>query len=226
VQRSNGMALTIKRSGGFEAEIIGNYNTLGWLFLTNDNDWLVTGNLGNETNDFYSIAHHEIGHALMFNPAHPGFNTAKTAGSFRSAAVTNYYGRPVVIDSFDHLDGNIDPESGQGVFGYEYYGSIPRKRWLITKLDLLCAQEVGYGLRNSSALAPLALSTQAVTGAAATLPFNSNFNASGRNSLLRLDGRGWRAAAGRHAGSIYRRNQWHTGYERHIQLQHSSERLS
>ena len=179
VQRSNGVSLTIKRSGGFEAEIIGNYNTLGWLLLTNDNDWLVTGNLGHETNDFYSIAHHEIGHALMFNTAHPGFNTAKTSGAFRSAAVTNYFGGPVPIDSFDHLDGSIDPESGQGVFGYEYYGSIPRKRWLITKLDLLCAQEVGYALRSSSALTPLAISTLTITGATATLPLNFALGASG-----------------------------------------------
>jgi hypothetical protein len=179
VQRSNGVALTIKRSGGFEAEISGNYNTLGWLLLTNDNDWLVTGNLGGETNDFYSIAHHEIGHALMFNPAHPGFNTAKSAGAFRSAAVTNYYGGLVPIDAFDHLNGAIDPESGQGVYGYEYYGSIPRKRWLITKLDLLCAQEVGYALRNSSAFAALTLGTQSVTTATATLPFTFNFNATG-----------------------------------------------
>lgn len=179
VQHSNGVALTIKRSGGFEAEIYGNYNTLGWLFLTNDNDWLVTGNLGNETNDFYSIAHHEIGHALMFNPAHPGFNTAKTAGSFRSAAVTNYFGGPVAIDATDHLNGSIDPESGQGAFGYEYYGSIPRKRWLITKLDLLCAQEVGYELRNSSMFAALTLGTQAVTTATATLPFTFHLSASG-----------------------------------------------
>ena len=56
-------------------------------------------------------------------------------------------------------------ESGQGAFGYEYYGSIPRKRWLITKLDLLCAQEVGYALRPSSALASLTLSTQAIAAA-------------------------------------------------------------
>ena len=75
VQKSAGSPLGIKRSGGFEAEIYGNYNTLGWLLITDDNDWLVTGNLGNQTNDFYSIAHHEIGHALIFNPAHPGFNT-------------------------------------------------------------------------------------------------------------------------------------------------------
>jgi hypothetical protein len=41
---------------------------------------------------YYSVAHHEIGHALIFNPAHAGFATAKTAGGFSSAAVTNYYG--------------------------------------------------------------------------------------------------------------------------------------
>jgi hypothetical protein len=179
VQRSNGVPLMIKRSGGYEAEIHGNYNTLGWLLLTNDAHWLATGNLGHETNDLYSIAHHEIGHALMFNSAHPGFNTAKTAGTFRSAAVTNYYGRPVPIDSSDHLNGAIDPESGQGVFGYEYFGGIPRKRWLITKLDLLCAQEVGYALRNSSAFVSLALSTQAVANATATLPFNFTLSATG-----------------------------------------------
>jgi hypothetical protein len=179
MQHRNGVALTIKRSGGFEAEIHGNFNTLGWLLLTNDNDWLVTGNLGSQTNDFYSIAHHEIGHALIFNPAHPGFNTAKTTGAFRSAAVTNYFGGPVAIDPPDHLNGSRDPESGQGAFGYEYHGDIPRGRWLITKLDLLCAQEVGYVLRNVSALTPLSMSTLTITGATATLPLHFNFTASG-----------------------------------------------
>src|SRR6266566_4552245 len=164
-QTSGGVPRTLHRSGGFEAEIYGNYNTLGWLLLTNDSDWLATGNLGDETNDFFSIAHHEIGHALAFNPGHPGFSAAKTAGAFTSLAVTNYYGASVPIDSFDHLNGVIDPESGQGVFGYEYYGSIPRKRWIITKLDLLCAQEVGYVLRASSAFAPLSFASNALPAA-------------------------------------------------------------
>lgn len=179
VQRSNGVSLTMKRSGGFEAEIYGNYNTLGWLLLTNDNDWLVTGNLGHETNDFYSIAHHEIGHALSFNVAHPGFTNAAYGGGFRSALVTNYFGGPVPVDATDHLNGSIDPESGQGAFGYDYYGSIPRKRWLINKLDLLCAREVGYTLRSSSAFESLTLLTQALVGAAATLPATFNLHASG-----------------------------------------------
>ena len=180
VQTSGGQPLTMKRSGGFESEIYGNYNTLGWLFLTNDDDWLVTGNLGDETNDFYSIAHHEIGHALIFNEAHPGFVTAKNNGAFTSADVTNYYGGPVPIDSVDHLTGAIDPESGQGAFGYEYYGDIPRKRWLITKLDLLCAQEVGYVLRPSSAFAPLQLPViDPPPSAMQTVPYSVSFAASG-----------------------------------------------
>lgn len=178
-QSSGGQPLSIKLSGGFESEIYGNYNALGWLLLTNDNDWLDTGNLGGETNDLYSIAHHEIGHALIFNPAHPGFNAAKTNGAFTSAAVTNYYGAPVAIDAFDHLNGAIDPESGQGAFGYEYYGNIPRKRWLITKLDLLCAQEVGYALRPSTAFMPLTLPAVDPIGATATLLFTVTYGAYG-----------------------------------------------
>lgn len=179
VQHRNGRPLTIKRSGGFEAEIHGNYNTLGWLLLTNDADWLVTGNLRHETNDFYSIAHHEIGHALIFNVAHPGFDAAKTAGGFHSPAVTKYYGRRIPIDASDHIDKSIDPESGQGAFGYEYFGDIPRKRWLITKLDLLCAQEVGYTLRPTSVLAPLSLPAQQIPNATSTLPFNFKLKVTG-----------------------------------------------
>ena len=43
VQTSKGSPLTIKRSGGFEAEIYGNYNTLDWLLLTNDDGYDAPG---------------------------------------------------------------------------------------------------------------------------------------------------------------------------------------
>jgi hypothetical protein len=179
VQTSRRLGLVPHRSGGFESEIYGNYNALGWLFLTNDSDWLATGNLGNQTNDFYSIAHHEIGHALIFNEGHPGFNTARKNGAFTSAAVTNYFGSPVPIDSSDHLSGSIDPESGQGAFGYEYYGKIPRKRWIMTKLDLLCAQESGYTLRSNTAFAGLNFPGDSLPVAAINVPFNASLTATG-----------------------------------------------
>jgi hypothetical protein len=179
VQTSGRLPLTIKRSGGFEAETHGNYNAFGWLLLTNDADWLVTGNLRTETNDFYSIAHHEIGHALIFNPAHPGFRTAKTAGAFTDAAVTNYYAGSVPIDSSDHLRGAVDPASGQGAFGYEYHGEIPRKRWIITKLDLLCSQQTGYALRTSSAFTELTWPKQVLPAATEAIGLAHSFIAIG-----------------------------------------------
>jgi hypothetical protein len=179
VQQSGTTPLNIKRSGGFSAEIYGNYNTLGWLFLTNDNDWQVTGNFQHETNDFYSIAHHEIGHALMFNRAHPGFATAYDQSGFTNAAVTNYFGGPVPIDIYHHLGQSLDPESGQGAFGGEYYGTIPRKRWLITKLDLLCAQAVGYTLRPTAAFAPLAFPSNNLPKGITTIPYSHSLIATG-----------------------------------------------
>ena len=179
-QTSGSRTLSIKRSGGFEANIFGNYNRLSWLFLTNDTDWLASGNLGGETNDFYSIAHHEIGHALIFNQAHPGFAAALARGAFTSAAVTEYYGGPVPIDrSNDHLTGVIDPESGQGAFGWEYYGEMARRRWTMTKLDLLCAQEVGYTLRASSAFAPFVFGGDSPPVARVGAPYDFAFKASG-----------------------------------------------
>ena len=179
-QTSGGVPLTMNCSGGFEANIDGNFNTFGWLFLTNDDDWLASGNLGTETNDFFSIAHHEIGHALIFNEAHAGFATALANGQFSSDAVTNYYGGPVPIDSSnDHLTGIIDPESGQGAFGYEYYGVIPRYRWTMTKLDLFCAQEVGYVLRPTSAFAPFTLGTNPPTTSLVGAAYTNNFVAVG-----------------------------------------------
>ena len=140
----------------------GNYNTLGWYLTTGDNDWWKASNFGNEQNDLYSIAHHEIGHSLIFNPAHTIFGDFKTNGSVNDAAVEDYQGPLPVIDSSDHLNGSIDRLSRKGAFGYEYYGDMPARRWTITKLDLLVAQAIGYTLRPTSAFALLIIDTPAL----------------------------------------------------------------
>ncbi len=118
-QTSGGTALSIHRSGGFEANIMGNYNALGWLFGTNDADWLESRNFGDETNDFLSIAHHEIGHALIFNEAHPGSRRRRRMGGVHERGGDGLLrrGGPVAIDGSDHLNGAIDPESGQALLG-------------------------------------------------------------------------------------------------------------
>jgi hypothetical protein len=161
-QASGGVTLPIKRSGGHELEIKGNFNTLGWYLTTGDNDWWRASNLGNEQNDLYSIAHHEIGHALIFNPAHALFGNFKTAGSVDDAAVVAYHGSAPAINSSDHLDGTLDRLSRKGAFGYEYFGDVPARRWTITKLDLLVAQAIGYTLRPTSAFTPLTINTTAL----------------------------------------------------------------
>jgi hypothetical protein len=178
-QHSVGTPLPIRRSGGYEAETAGNYNSLGWFLTTSDNDWWVSGNLGNEPNDLYSIAHHEIGHSLFFNPAHTRFGEFKTAGRVDDPAVIAYHGTAPHIDNFDHFNGETDNASLRGAFGYEYYGSMPKRRWLITKLDLLNAQAIGYTLRKTSAFVPLALSDNPLPTGTLSTPYSATLRATG-----------------------------------------------
>ena len=62
-QIARGKQKPIRRSGGLEIEVQGNYNTLGWLVTLSDGEWWKAANLGDAAADLYSIAHHEIGHA-------------------------------------------------------------------------------------------------------------------------------------------------------------------
>lgn len=156
-QVGGGKQLPLRRSGGLEIEVQGNYNRKGWLVQLADADWWKASNLQHEANDLYSIAHHEIGHALFFNPHNPLFEKAKKQGKLQYAAVRAYLGTDPAIDKSDHWHGTIDPASRRGAFGYEYHGDVPRGRWLITKFDLLCAQALGYQLRDHPAFAPVRL---------------------------------------------------------------------
>ena len=51
--------------------------------------------------------------------------------------------------------------------------SIPRKRWVVSQLDLLCAQEVGYVLRSNAAFLPLTFPSNAPPAAAQALKAQS-----------------------------------------------------
>ena len=159
-QTSNGMMLPLRRSGHAAMEVQGNYNKLGWYIARGDDDWWFTGNLGNEVNDFYSIVHHEIGHSLIFNSGYPKFQEYEGQGSVEDDETSLYHGANPAIDASDHLHEEVDTASRRGAFGYEYFGEMPRRRWLITKLDLLVAQAVGYELRETSAFVPLAVPEQ------------------------------------------------------------------
>ena len=196
-QHSGGTALPLKRSGGTEIEIKGNFNTLGWYLTTGDDDWWIAGNFGNEQNDLASIAHHEIGHALIFNPSHTLFGNFKTAGQINNAAVVAYQGAMPAIDASDHLNGTIDRLSRKGVFGYEYFGDVPRRRWTITKLDLLVAQAIGYTLRPTSAFAPLAIDTAGLPRGAVADYYAQTLRASGGIPFYK-----WTVASGALPGGL------------------------
>ncbi len=155
LQTSSGMQLSLKRSGGLEIETAGNFNQLGWNLSTVDSDWWLSGNLGNEQNELFSISHHETGHAIAFNPGQSRWATFKSQGCVNDAAVIAYHGACPKIDASDHLSGEIDNASLKGAFGNEYSGNVPTRRWFITKLDLLVAQAIGYKLRPTSAFAPV-----------------------------------------------------------------------
>lgn len=182
-QRSLGKPLPLKRSGGIEIEIKGNYNTLGWFLTKNDDDWWYSKNTKKEQNDLYSIAHHEIGHALFFNPAYPKFSEFKSIGYVQDSEVLKYHGSYPKIDSNDHFSGEVDNISGKGAFGNEYHGlqgvGMPLGRWIITKLDLLCAQAIGYKLRKTSPFISLSIidkdSPQGIVG----IPYTYKMNAKG-----------------------------------------------
>jgi hypothetical protein len=179
LQSRNGVSLNIRRSGTYQAHTLGNYNTRGWFLTTSDNDWLATGNLQHETNDLYSIAHHEIGHSLFFDGSHPLFAAAKAKGSIDDPPVVAYFGAPITMNNVNHFVAQVDPESGFGAFGNEYNSLMPARRWLITKLDLLCAQATGYELRPTSAFDPLRITTSTNLKATLNEPFSTNLTATG-----------------------------------------------
>jgi len=127
----------------------------------------------------YSIAHHELGHALIFNAANTRFAAAKLLGLLENERIKAYVGADPAVDRDDHLARSVDPASLHGAFGNEYHGGTPRGRWLITKLDLLCAQAIGYRLRETSAFVPLDLPAQTLPDGAVSIPYVATLRAVG-----------------------------------------------
>jgi hypothetical protein len=176
MQQSNGVKLPLHRSGGVEVEIKGNYNKLGWNLTLRDDEWFKATNLKDIPNDLYSIVHHESGHALFFNANNPQW---VRNGVLKNDAVRAYLGSDPRTDITDHFANIIDPASMRGAFGNEYHGKTPYGRWLITKLDLLCAQAVGYPLRPVDALIPLTLDTTDLPDAPVGKPYKTPLHARG-----------------------------------------------
>ncbi len=178
-QSTGGERYPIKRSGGIEIEKRGNYNTLGWMFPPQADDWWLATNLGDVKNDLYSVSHHELGHALAFSGSHDGWEDMKSLGQLDDAAVYEYQGSEPTIDATDHLPGTVDRASKRGAFGNEYHGEMPQGRWIVTRLDLLAMQAAGYVLRDTSPFAPLSIVDSELPEGEATLPYSATLEAIG-----------------------------------------------
>jgi len=175
-QTINGQPTPLHRSGGVEVEIRGNYNTLGWAAPLRDDEWWRAMNPRKAPSDLYSVVHHEMGHALFFNPNNKKF---PHNGTLTDDAVMAYLGSQLRTDIHDHFDGFVDPISLHGAFGNEYHGKTPFGRWLITKLDLLAAQAVGYKLRPTAPFMPLTLADDTIPAAVVGKPYKAGLHATG-----------------------------------------------
>jgi hypothetical protein len=156
-QTVGGRRTGLRRSGTVAMEITGNYNRMGWQMLNADEDYWRASNQSDVLHDFYSIARHEMGHALAFHRVHPAFSALISGGVLHDADVTRYLGREPSVNDSEHFYDTIDPVSRVGAFGNEYGGDFPRKRWLLTKFDLLVAKAVGYALQDTAPFWPLAM---------------------------------------------------------------------
>lgn len=175
-QQSNGKPLPLHRSGTVEVAIHGNYNQLGYNFALPDNEWFKAMKGKNAQDDFYSIVHHEIGHALFFMPNNPRW---VRNGVLPNDVIRDYLGKYPRTDPTDHFANTLDPVSLHGAFGNEYYGNTPPGRWLITKLDLLAAFAVGYKLRPVDALIPLTIDTAQLPNPTLNQPYTAALRARG-----------------------------------------------
>ncbi|NOG55117.1 MAG: hypothetical protein HND57_12480 [Planctomycetes bacterium] len=155
-QHINGVKQQLRRSGTISIETAGNWNRLGWRFGgPQDRDAWLSSNGNAVANDYYSIARHEIAHALTFHEGNTGYAQHRTGGQLANGAINGYLGAPAAVDVKEHFYDTIDPVSGFGVFGNEYGGDMPRVRWLITKFELLAMEAAGHTLRRTSPFVPL-----------------------------------------------------------------------
>ncbi len=155
-QTVKGKATTLRRSGTVEFETRGNWNQLGWFLTMGDEDWWYSGSLRNEQQDLYSIALHEMGHALCFQEKYPVYGAAQKS-SFDDPRLVRYLGFAPKIDASEHLVNTIDPVSLYGGYGCEYLAKMKARRWLLTKSHLLCLQAIGYRVRQTAAFDNLAI---------------------------------------------------------------------
>lgn len=91
--------------------------------------------------------------------------------------VLKYLGHAPKVDSLNHFPGTVDPVSLRGAFGNEYGGFMPKRRWVMTKLDLLLVEAIGYALRPTSVTEPMRIVVPDLPTLAVGRPFHAELTA-------------------------------------------------
>ncbi|MFC5834249.1 Ig domain-containing protein [Nonomuraea insulae] len=112
-----------------------------------DEDWYKTEIAGSVL-DVHGLVMHEYGHAVAFHSDWAGMRSY-VAGGGTDPDVVAYQGRAVPLDSSYHIPGdqpNWDRISGQSG-GWTHL--FPTRRWMLTKLALLVAENAGWKLNRN-----------------------------------------------------------------------------
>ncbi|MFI7148939.1 Ig domain-containing protein [Nonomuraea sp. NPDC050022] len=112
-----------------------------------DEDWYKTDIAGSVL-DVEGLVMHEYGHAVAFHSDWAGMRSYVSGGG-NDPDVVDYMGYAVPLDSSYHIPGdqrNWDRLSGQSG-GWTHY--FPTRRWMLTKLALLVAENAGWKLNRN-----------------------------------------------------------------------------
>ena len=119
----------------------------GFLFTMGDDEWFKFKYFTGLPVELLSVAQHEIGHALFFHADYPVVKKWLRDGTVGEAAVVNYQGAVLSIDSSVHFPTEIDAASLRGITGSQRR-VMPQHRWITTKAELLMARAIGYKIRD------------------------------------------------------------------------------
>ncbi|MFE6074995.1 LamG-like jellyroll fold domain-containing protein [Paenibacillus sp. NPDC057886] len=123
------------------------YDTATPFSSLDDEKWYLT-EMSDTSTDVYGLIMHEFGHALAFSHSWRGMAAYKRSGGTADNIVA-YQGVPVPLDDTYHIPGEPqywDRISGQNGGRTHLFHN---KRWMLTKLTLLIAEQAGWKLNRS-----------------------------------------------------------------------------
>ncbi|WP_214105577.1 Ig domain-containing protein [Acrocarpospora catenulata] len=156
------------------------YDEAGKQLFTSlaDEDWWRTTIQGSVL-DVYGLVMHEYGHAVAYHSDWAGMRSYVQSGGV-DAEVEAYQGIRVPLDSSYHIPGTQqywDRISGQSG-GWTH--AFPTRRWTLTKLALLIAENAGWRLnRNLTPFLPPSITTTTLSAGTAGTAYSQTLAARG-----------------------------------------------